>query len=60
MVAGTTTGGRLETGSTQRQMVGASATSEGTIVKSEKEKATQQGAVENTTETPPVEKPVIV
>jgi len=38
-------------------MVGTSAPSEGTIVESEKEKATQQGAEENTTETPPFEKP---
>lgn len=38
-------------------MVGTSATSTGTIVKSEKEKATQQGAEENTTEPPPFEKP---
>ena len=34
-------------------MFGTSATSEGTIMKSEKEKAIQQGAEENTTETPP-------
>jgi len=38
-------------------MVGNSATREGTIVKSENEKTTQQGAEKNTTETPPVERP---
>ena len=57
MAGGTTTGGRSEMGSTQRQMVGTSATSEGTIVKSEKEKATQQGAEELTTERSPFENP---
>jgi hypothetical protein len=38
-------------------MVGNSATTEGTIVKSEKKKTIQQAAEGNTTETPPSDKP---
>ena len=38
-------------------MVGTSATREGTIVTSEKEKTIQRGAEGSTRETPPVEKP---
>ena len=44
-------------GDTHRRMVGTSATREGTIVTSGKEKTTQRGAEGSTSETPPVEKP---
>jgi hypothetical protein len=47
----------IRDGATHRRMVGTSTTKEGTIVKPEKEKTTQQGAKENTRETPPFEKP---